>query len=135
MAIFQFAFVLEAQMGLTNAVREAARRAAATTASDPTTLQNWTVSQLTGGSGLLASNVQGFSAGRMETGSPAATVCAYTVDGLNGQKISVSATYGYPIFFPLLDFALPGNAGGSWPLSASAEMRLETPFASGVGGC
>ncbi len=134
MAIFQFAFVLEAQMGLTNAVREAARRAAATTATDPSTLQSWTVGQLTGGSGLLASNVQGFTASRL-AGTPAATICAYTVSGLSGQKVSVSATYDYPIFFPLLDFALPGNSGGSWPLSASAEMRLETPFASGVGGC
>ena len=50
MAIFQFAFVLESQMGLTNAVREASRRAAATTSEAPVwaSLGDWVQRQLCG---------------------------------------------------------------------------------------
>jgi Flp pilus assembly protein TadG len=125
MAIFQFAFVIQAQMGLTNAVREAARRAAAATAADESTLDSWTSAQLTPG-GLLAANVQAFDSGRL-VGSPGVDLCTYTLGG-GGQRVTVTASYNYPIFFPFLNFALPGNSGGNWPLSASAQMRLEHPL-------
>src|SRR5262245_29512838 len=72
MAIFQFAFVIESQMGLTNAVREAARRTAATTSENPdwSALRTWTLDQLNGDGtpsnpGLLSQNVQAYNAGEL----------------------------------------------------------------------
>jgi Flp pilus assembly protein TadG len=127
MAIFQFAFVLQAQMGLTNAVREAARRAAAAPTSDSGSLGTWTAAQLTGGSGLLAQNVQGFASARV-VGSPATTFCQYTINSVTSDRVTVSVRYRYPVFFPLLSFAtdaMDGSSDGDWTLAANAQMRLE----------
>lgn len=135
MAIFQFAFVLQAQIGLTNAVREAARRAAASTTTDATTLQTFTVAQLNGSSGLLASNVQGFTSSRVAAG-PSAALCEYTAGGITSDRVTVTIRYGYPIFFPLLAFAtdaVDGTADNAWTLSASAEMRLEHNLSASPG--
>src|SRR5438034_9507461 len=77
MAIFQFAFVIESQIGLTNAVREAARRAAATEPnatpvwSGPGSLAECVQVQLCGDAtppctgGLLEDNVQGFDGAQL----------------------------------------------------------------------
>jgi len=126
MAIFQFAFVLQAQIGLTNAVREAARRGAAAPATDTGTLGAYVSSQLTG-AGLLASNVQGYDTGRM-VGSPSVDICQYAVGTTTGDQVNVSVTYGYPIFFPLLSFAtdaVDGTNDNAWTLRATAQMKLE----------
>jgi Flp pilus assembly protein TadG len=127
MAIFQFAFVLEAQIGLTNAVREAARRGAASPATSTTALGSYISSQLTGG-GLLASNVQGFQTSRMAGGSPTVSFCQYTVGSVTSDQVSVAVTYGYPVFFPLLSFAtdaVDGAIDNAWTLTATAQMKLE----------
>jgi len=138
LAIFQFAFVIESQMGLTNAVREAARRVAAT---EPTTAPQWNTTytswvrqQLCGPSispctgGLLEDNVQGFDSGRLPT-NPSVTYCSYSAAGTTNYRVQVAVSYEHPLFFGLLAFATdlvdgtPGN--NAWDLSASAEMRLE----------
>lgn len=127
MAIFQFAFVLQAQIGLTNAVREAARRGAASPATDSTSLGTFISSQLTG-SGLLTSNVQGFQTSRMAGGSPNVAFCQYTVGSVTADQVTVAVTYGYPIFLPLLNFAtdaVDGSNDGAWTLTSSAQMKLE----------
>jgi Flp pilus assembly protein TadG len=120
LAVFQFAFVLESQMGLTNAVREAARRAAADVAPTTGAVQG----QL---DALLAANIQGFSGSRVDAESVA--VSDYCVAGKINHRVIVSVTYNHPVFFPLLAFAtdlVDGTQDGSWTLTASAQMRLET---------
>jgi Flp pilus assembly protein TadG len=140
MAIFQFAFVLETQMGLTNAVREAARRAAADV--DPTTKANLATEAdlLPQLDSLLASNIQGYSSSRLWTAgdggahdpSPQVTFCSYTV-GTGGSattnyRVIVYVAYKNPVFFPLLGYATDladGVSNGTWDLVAQASMRLE----------
>ena len=138
LAIFQFAFVIESQMGLTNAVREAARRVAATEPTTApqwgTTYTSWVRQQLCGPSispctgGLLEDNVQGFDAGRLPA-NPAVTFCSYSAAGTTNYRVRVAVSYEHPLFFGLLAFAtdlVDGNAGNNaWDLAASAEMRLE----------
>ena len=140
LAIFQFAFVIESQMGLTNAVREAARRVAATEPNaapdftDGGVLDDWVVEQLCGPSlspctgGLLEDNVQGFDAGRLPA-DPDVDFCSYPAAGTTNYRVKVAVSYEHPLFFGILAFAtdlVDGNAGnGDWDLSASAEMRLE----------
>lgn len=162
MAIFQFAFVLETQMGLTNAVREAARRAAAV--SDPTEL--WVREQLCGvdvaecNGGLLGGDpgdpgdpasaipgVPAFSASRLEPApitidgmlystNPGVRVCMYMVNDVPNYRIDVVVKYAHPVFFPLLGYATDvadGVSDGSWTLSAQAQMRLERDPSSAPG--
>jgi len=143
MAIFQFAFVFQSQMGLTNAVREAARRAAATEPTvDPTWTSNalvqWVQVELCGDAtppcegGLLDQNVQAFEGGALVTDPPAVTICSYTVQ-ISGSpetqyRIQTDVGYKHPLFFGPLAFAtdfVDGNPNGFWDLSASAQMRLE----------
>ena len=138
LAIFQFAFVIESQMGLTNAVREAARRVAAT---EPTgtpdwggAYTTWVQEQLCGvpinacSGGLLEDNVQGFDASRLPA-APDVNFCWYTAAGTTNYRVEVAVSYEHPLFFGLLAFATdfvdgtPGN--NAWDLSASAEMRIE----------
>ena len=144
MAIFQFAFVFQSQMGLTNAVREAARRAAAT---EPTvapvwtgggSLAEWVQVQLCGdpippcAGGLLDQNVQAFEGGALVTDPPTVMICSYTVQ-ISGSpetqyRIQTDVEYKHPLFFGPLAFAtdfVDGNQNGFWDLSASAQMRLE----------
>lgn len=144
MAIFQFAFVIQSQMGLTNAVREAARRAAATTTDNPTwtDLRAWTLVQLNGDGtpanpGLLPENVQAYESARLwpapyplmaNTTSPAVTFCSYSAAGTTNYRLQIGVRYKHPIFFGLLAFAtdlVDGTDNGFWDLNASADMRLE----------
>jgi hypothetical protein len=122
MAIFQFAFVFQTQMGLTNAAREAARRAAAAEAADAATLRAWVQNELTAGDGLLAANVPSYDAARLATNPPNVSFCSYpAVSGLVNQTITVTVSYNHPIFFPV-----PGSNGLA-NLTATAQMRLENP--------
>ena len=145
MAIFQFAFVLESQMGFENAVREAARRVAA--AKPPTaapywtgsgSLQEWTQQQLCGDlvppcdGGLLRQNVQAFDGTRLWADPPNVTFCSYPVATVSGTsteyRVQVDVTYSHPLFFGPMGFAtdaIDGTPNGMWDLSVSAQMRLE----------
>ena len=140
MAIFQFAYVMQSQMGLTNAVREAARRAAATPEVAPNwvTLEDWTESELCGDTtppcdgGLLDENVPAFSADLLTT-DPVITFCTYAIAGSTGTitnyQINIAVQYEHPLFFGLLSYATDGLDGipnGRWDLAASAQMRLES---------
>lgn len=146
MAIFQFAFVIESQMGLTNAVREAARRIAAT---EPQVAPDWTGStaawvqaQLCGDAappctgGLLDENVQAFDGSRLTTDPPVITFCSYGVASLTNYRVQADVTYRHPLFFGPLAFAtdfIDGTPNGDWDLSASAQMRLENIDSSVAG--
>lgn len=160
MAIFQFAFVIESQMGLTNAVREAARRVAAV---EPNAAPVWTgagsMTEWVEGElcettapcagGLLEQNVQAFDGNRLTTDPPVVTFCSYQLTNAVGAsvtqyRVQVDVTYEHPVFFGPLAFATdlvdgsPNN--NAWDLSASAQMRLEhmaSPLwaVSDPGGC
>ena len=137
MAIFQFAYVLESQIGLTNAIREAGRRVAAT---DPVGVVDWTAetafvrTELCGGNpltcntGLFAENVQGFNGTRLAASNPVITFCTDTVGGDLQYRVRIDVHYGHPVFFGPLAFAtdlIDGTSDGDWEIGASATMRME----------
>ena len=140
MAIFQFAYVMQGQMGLTNAVREAARRAAATPDVAPNwvNLRDWTQRELCGDltppcdGGLLKENVPAFNEGALTVDPPLVTFCTYAIAGssgtINNYQINVEVQYEHPLFFGLLSYAtdaIDGTPNNRWDLAASAQMRLE----------
>lgn len=143
-AIFQFAIVLQTQVGLTNALREAARRVAALeTDTDPAwmgwgPLQSWVQGELCGDAaapcdaGLLTQNVQSFDGGKLWQDPPPVSFCWYSID-LAGTpttqyQVQVDVRYKHPVFFGLMAFAtdlVDGTPNGFWDLDATAQMRLE----------
>jgi hypothetical protein len=138
MAIFQFAYVLESQVGLTNAIREAGRRVAAT---EPTGVVDWAgaetnfvVEQLCGttpgscGTGLFDENVQGFDETWLVALNPVVTFCTDTVGGDAQYRVKIDVHYRHPVFFGPLGFAtdlVDGTSDGRWEIGASATMRME----------
>ena len=138
MAIFQFAFVIESQMGLTNAIREAGRRVAATQPAGVVdwggTETNFVLQQLCGttpgscNAGLLHDNVQGFDESKLWPSNPVVTFCTDSVAGVPQYRVQIDVKYEHPVFFGLLAFAtdlIDGSPNGFWDIGASAQMRME----------
>jgi len=119
LAIFQFAYVLETQIGLTNAVREAARRAA----TSPGLTNAFTLEQLMGdggsNAGLLADNIPGYELGRVAPNPPDVRICTFSVGGVTNYRVDISVTYNHPVFFPI-----PGTSDLA-TLTAATQMRIE----------
>jgi Flp pilus assembly protein TadG len=124
-AVIQFALVFETQIGISNAVREAARRAAAnpTSSGNVATNGRWARSQL---SSLLA-EVQQYSS----TNLISAQVCYATVtDPAGATKVdaTVSVQYGHPLFIPLIDRIIDsadGTADGRADVATSVTIEVQ----------
>lgn len=137
LSIIQLAFIFGAQVGITNAVREAARLAAVTTPTttggQATTNGDGVYSALTDTTtGFLKRNVFAYSSGNLVvTGSPETQVCyqSYTdTDGTPAVRVKVDAYYRHPLFVPLIGAildAIDGTSGDGFRVGASEEMRVE----------
>lgn len=147
LSIIQLGFIFSAQVGITNAVREAARLAAVTT---PTTTPGQAssngagvLSALTDSStGFLKNNVFAYSSANLVTGLGATQVCYVSFIDSAGKpavKVKVDAAYRHPLFIPLVGAildAIDGTSGDGFRVSASEEMRVEnaeliSPFSLG----
>lgn len=139
----QFAFILAAQIGVTNAVREGARLAAVTTPTSTSVQADANkiaiYNALTGANGLLARNVFAFNtANVVTTGTPGTPVTSVCYNGFvdttaagpafNAVKVKVVVVYRHPIFVPLLDGildGLDGSADDGLRIAAGEELRVE----------
>ena len=142
LSIVQIVFILAAQVGITNAVREAARLAAVTT---PTTtagqatgagsngsLVYQALTKTTSPGGFLKRNVFAYSSGSLVTsGSPITEVCYSSYQDPSGNwsvNVKVEAYYRHPLFIPLIGAILDGIDGTSdnaFRVGAIEEMRVE----------
>ena len=137
LSIVQFSWIFVAQIGVTNAVREAARIAAisptATDAEAQTSAPN-VYNRLTNSTnGLLKQNVFGFNSGNIVTSGVADTSVCYR-DGPAAAAgefvvfVKVDAGYRHPMIIPVLGDILDGIDGvsdGGLRLGVSEEMRVE----------
>jgi Flp pilus assembly protein TadG len=141
LAIIQTAFIFAAQIGVTNAVREAARLAATTT---PTTLAAQAAGAGSNGSGVyqaltntttgfLKRNVFAYSSGSLVTsgGGPITEVCYVSFTDAAGKpavKVKVEAYYRHPLFIPIVGAILDGidgTSGDGFRVGSTEEMRVE----------
>jgi Flp pilus assembly protein TadG len=137
LAIVQFAFIFAAQIGVTNAVREAARIAAISPMSrDDQALASaqavyYRLTNTT--NGLLKQNVFAFDAANIVTSGVADTQVCYR-DGPAAAAgefvvfVEVEAGYRHPIIIPLLGAILDGIDGesdGGLRIATAEEMRVE----------
>jgi Flp pilus assembly protein TadG len=134
-SVLQFAFILGAQIGITNAVREAARAGSILVTSNPaqaTTNGTWTYQQLT--NTLLPSYVQSYrSSSVVSSGTPRTEVCYTTYAdpaGTTQVNLKVEAQYSHPLFLPIISTILDGFDGtidGGLRIGAAEEIRVENP--------
>lgn len=135
LGIVQFALIYNAQVGLTNAIRDAARYGSGlgvTTTAAASTAATATASRLTS---ALAANVAPFSASRLVTGSQ---VCFGQHDdgtGATAAFVTVTAVYDHELVVPLvggiLD-AIDGTTNNAFRVTASTEMRVDDPTQAAI---
>jgi hypothetical protein len=125
-SLVQFGIIFERQIGIENAVREAARRGATLTTKNDTgiaqTNANWTLTQLN----TLLANTQTHDASLDRD----LEVCIYTPTGSNATDpagnhqvwIKVSAGYAHPLFLPIIDLILDGIDGDP----SDRRLRVDT---------
>jgi Flp pilus assembly protein TadG len=146
LSILQVAFILAAQIGITNAVREAARLAATTTPTSTglqaTTNGNGVLAALKDPTnGFLKKNVMAYSSANLVTsGSPMTEVC-YTSTTDPATKdivvVTVEAYYRHPLFIPIVGAILDGIDGtpnDGFRVGSSEQMRVENDELLGPAG-
>jgi Flp pilus assembly protein TadG len=136
LGIVQFGFIYNAQVGLTNAVRDTARYGSSLTANtdaSATTAATNTYGFLTTS---LGKYVAPYETGHLVSGSGASEVCySQHTDGNAGQSpvwVDVSATYRHPLLVPLVSAiidAFDGTSDGAFAITASTELRVDNPLA------
>jgi Flp pilus assembly protein TadG len=145
MSILQVAMLLFAQVGLTNAAREAARNASSipvTTAADAQTAADAYYARLTDATaGFLKRNVGAYSpTALVTTGSPRTQVCYYSFTDASGSPsimAQVRVDYSHPLFIPLVSQILDGFDGtndGGYRLGVSEEIRVGNINLTSAGG-
>jgi Flp pilus assembly protein TadG len=130
MGLIQFALIFERQIGIENAVREAARRTAALAAPNDATAQanaNWAFLQLQ----TLLGNSQSHEASR-----DTISVCIFTpaapnnVDPSGNSQVMVKITesYRHPVFLPIVDLILDpidGKTDQALNVTTSSTFHVE----------
>jgi Flp pilus assembly protein TadG len=132
----QLAFIYERQIGIENAVRDGARRAAtyATNDSNATTNGNavWCMVFNTGGT--MATNVEGYSIGSSVLNPTVQYTNATASSGLSEILVSVSVTYKHPLFLPIITQILDGFDGHSdnalW-IATSSQFTVQNDASTG----
>ena len=142
LSIIQLGWIFSTQIGLTNAIREAARFAATNPTVNPgqaTTNGAATVSQLTT---ILPRNVSFY--GPSSLGSATATYCEYPdpKSGNYSVRVNVTVQYRHPLFIPIIGPLLDGFDGVSdnaFRVGAVEEMRIENSppltASTGIASC
>jgi Flp pilus assembly protein TadG len=139
----QFGLIVERQIGINNAVRDAARRGATqgtTTVGAAGTNATWTYNQLQ----ALLANAQDYQSSKASN----VQVCFYTpaapdnVDPAGNSQVwvKVQMTYAHPLFLPLINVILDGIDGTTdqalqIPTSATFHVEQTGSFDIGSGAC
>jgi hypothetical protein len=138
MGLIQFALIYERQVGITNAVREAARRTAALDVADAsaaTTNANWALGQLQS----LLGNSQTHEAVRDTIEVCIGTPTSYPTDvaGEGQVMVRITDSYKHPLWLPIITQILDGIDGASDDsllASTVAEFRVEQPTSPVISG-
>ena len=139
LSIFQIAFVIGSQIGLTNATREAARIASVTatwTSASASANGIAVLDQLR--TTLMPTNVMNFSGAQLVVGDPDCSVPAngtritYTavmdVDNKPAVFVRVDVVYRHPMFIPIIGGILDGIDGtpnDGFRVGGSEELRVD----------
>jgi Flp pilus assembly protein TadG len=127
--VIQVGFLMAAQNGLVNGVRDTTRRAATYRINqdsfDTSTFAAICTAVKANLNTHLSAEIPAFSASRLTQ--------TITYDWVQNPDRTwflyahVQATYLNPMYIPLVTAFFPGAVGNSVPLSASEEMRIENP--------
>lgn len=129
LSILQFAFLYNAQIGVMNSVRDAARYGSSLTANTDATAT--TAAGLTSAflASTLASHVTPFSASRVASASSCFE--QYPDAGATpAVRVRVTVAYDHPLVVPLIGAIIDGFDGsfdGSFRMTSMIEIRVDNP--------
>lgn len=130
LSILQFGLIYNAQIGLTNGVRDAARYGASVTANTDATATTQATATWNYLASSLGSHVEPYSSAQLVAGSQ---VCYQEYTDSNGQvavRVEVTAVYLHPLIVPLISAiidAVDGSADGHYRITSTTEMRVDNP--------
>jgi Flp pilus assembly protein TadG len=131
-ALVQFAFIFERQIGIENAVRDGARRAATyetVDATDAAVNGPFTWNLVFGSGGLMLTNVQGYVSSTPPVHDPKVCYTNQTAaNGVSSVLVKVSVGYSHPLFLPLISQLidpLDGVIDGALRVDTSSEFVIE----------
>ncbi|MBF8290933.1 MAG: hypothetical protein HW391_1901 [Chloroflexi bacterium] len=130
LGIVQFALLYNAQIGLTNAVRDVARYGSTLVANQDGSAGT--------SAGLAASFLQTslgtyitpYSAAAKGAGTQACYDDYVDSDGVNAARITVTAVYNHPLIVPLIGNiidAFDGTSDGAYRITVTADLRVDNP--------
>jgi Flp pilus assembly protein TadG len=137
--VVQFGVIFQRQIGIENAVREAARRGATLATPDGATAAtnaSWTLGELQ----TLLANTQGHD----PTQDRALKVCYFTpaapddfdASGNKQVMVNVAAGYAHPIFMPIISLIIDridGSADDALRADAASEFHVEQSGSNDLG--
>jgi len=130
LGIIQFAFIYNAQVGLTNAIRDAARIGSSLAATDnasAATAASTTYSKLTTS---LSTYVSPYRSSNLLAGSQVCISQHSDGAGSNPAFVKVTVVYDHPIVVPIVGAILDGIDGtsnGAYRITVSTELRIDNP--------
>ena len=109
----QFALIFERQIGIENAVRDGARRAATydTTSVNACTNASSIWTQVFGSGQLMQTNVQGYDGSQLVIGSVTYADQGADASGHTSVRVTVTASYRHPLFMPIITQIIDGIDG------------------------
>jgi Flp pilus assembly protein TadG len=130
--LVQFAFIFERQIGIENAVRDGARRAATYSTnsySDACTNGAFIWNVVFGSGGTMQTNVQGYDTSGTAVLNPLVTYTTQTGSaGFKTVLVQISVTYKHPLFLPLITQIIDGIDGHTdnalW-VSTSSQFTVQ----------
>ena len=130
LSILQFGLLYNAQIGLTNGVRDATRYGSSLTANTDATAMTQAAVTRAYLQSSLASHVAPYSAARLTSASQACYEGYTDVGAQSAVRVRVTAVYEHPLVVPLIGAiidALDGAADGYFQLRSTTEMRVDNP--------
>lgn len=131
LGIVQFAYLYNAQIGLTNAVRDAARYGSTLVANSNATATTSATLAAAFLRGSLGTYVTPYSTAQVDPGTQVCYDDYLDSNGVNAARITVTAVYNHPLIVPLigniidaLDSA-PGD--GKFQITVTADLRVDNP--------
>lgn len=130
LAILQFGFIYNAQVGLTNAIRDAARYGSTQAATSDATAAALAVSTYARLTGSMSRYVAPYDPSKL--GSATRVCVSQHDDGTTSQPafVKVTAVYDHPLFIPLIGAiidAFDGASNGGFQIAVTTELRIDNP--------
>jgi len=130
LGILQFALIYNAQVGLTNGVRDAARYGSSLVANTDAAAGQAADLTIAFLGTALAANVVPYDAANVGVGTQVCFAPGTDTPLPTEIRVRVTAVYGHPLVVPLINLivdAADGNSDGLYTISSTIELRVDNP--------